>query len=151
MSTDPDPAPDPVPLAEDLAVLLAVCDVLTVKALETMGKWILRIDRPRACEAKTVGLPLHQAHTRWPVITDAIVDKALRGAWDVIPAMLDTHGCCDVTSRQVTAMLDSYVHDLAITGTRHTIGELRYRFYFALDLSIYPVTPPPVEAVHAAV
>jgi hypothetical protein len=124
--------------AIDRHVLLAVCDVLCVKALETMGKWILRVERRRYGEAQLTGLPLHQAHTRWPV-TDDIVDKALRGAWDVIPAMLSEHGCCGVTAEQVTSMLDSYVHDLAITGTPHSIAELYYRFCTALGPPVYVV------------
>lgn len=116
------------------SALLAVCDVLTVKALESMGKYIVRAERSRF---RVLGSrPFYVAHTLWRP-TDQIVSKALRGAWDVVPALLDTHGCCGVTSVQVTRMLDEYVHDLAITGTPHTLGDLQYRFEDRLGLPVY--------------
>lgn len=140
------PSPCPVCGAYSLApdtdrsALLAVCDVLTTKALENMGKFIVRISRERF---RLLGTrPWHVAHTMWPV-ADEIVDKALRGAWDVVPAMLDAHGCCGITSRQVTQMLDEYVHDLAVSGTAHSVEELRYRFETRLGLPVYDL-----EAAH---
>jgi hypothetical protein len=114
--------------------LLAVCDVLVIKALETMGKWIVRAERSRYRALGT--RPWYTAHTLWQP-NDEVVDKALKGAWDVVPAMLDNHGCCDITPRQIEVMLDSYVHDLVITGTAHDIKELRYRFDNALGLPVY--------------
>lgn len=116
------------------SALLAVCDVLVLKALETAGKWIVRSDRSRF---RTLGTrPYFLAHTLWQP-EEMIVTKALRGAWDVVPALLDGHGCCGVTSRQVTEMLDGYVHDLVITGTAHTLRELSYRFSDRLGLPVY--------------
>lgn len=118
----------------ETTALLAVCDVLVLKALETMGKRIVRAERSRF---RTLGTrPFYLAHTLWqPDEGDA--DKALRSAWDVVPAMLDTHGCCNATPVQVTAMLDSYVHDLVITGTPHTLDELEYRFTARLGIPVY--------------
>lgn len=118
----------------DSSALLAVCDVLVLKALETMGKWIVRIERSRHRALGT--RPFYLAHTLWPP-SDDIVTKALRGAWDVVPALMNGHGCCDVTSVQVTRMLDSYVHDLVITGTAHRLPELAYRFTDSLGLPVY--------------
>jgi hypothetical protein len=34
-------------------------------------------------------------------------------------------------------MLDEYVHDLVITGTPHSLGELHYRFENRLGLQVY--------------
>jgi hypothetical protein len=119
-------------------VLLAVCDVLVVKALEKLGGWIVRYERSRSHEARIANLPLHQAHTRWQV-TDDIVDKALKGAWDVIPAMLTEHGCCGVTAADVTSCLDEYVHDLAVAGWPHALAELHYRFETRLHLPVIVV------------
>jgi len=116
------------------SALLAVCDVLVLKALETMGKWIVRADRSRFRALGTK--PYFVAHTIWQP-TDETVTKALRSAWDVVPALLDGHGFCEVTSRQVTAMLDSYVHDLVVTGTPHQLQELAYRFTDRLGLPVY--------------
>jgi hypothetical protein len=118
----------------DRSALLAVCDVLTIKALESMGKYIVRASRERYRLKGT--RPWHVCHTLWPA-EDDIVTRALRGAWDVVPAMLDAHGCCGVTSRQVTRMLDDYVHDLVVSGTEHSVAELRYRFETRLGLPVY--------------
>ena len=140
MNTSRIPSECPVCGAYSLApeastsALLAVCDVLTIKSLETIGKWIVRAERSRF---RVLGTrPWYVAHTLWQP-EDAIVSKALRGAWDVVPAMVDEHGCCDVTSRQIVAMLDSYVHDLVVTGTAHTIGELQYRMETRLGLPVF--------------
>lgn len=116
------------------SALLAVCDVLVIKALEKMGNYIVRADRARF--RQIAQKPVYLAHTIWAP-TDDIVSKATRGAWDVVPALLDVHGCCDVTSVQVTGMLNAYVHDLAITGTEHTLRELMYRFETQLGLPVY--------------
>jgi len=118
-------------------VLLAVCDVLCIKALEALGGRILRAERARYAEWG----PTHRelVHTHWPAPADALVAKALRGAWDVVPAMLAHHGCCGVTADQVTKVLDDYVHDLAITGSPHTLAELHYRFETRLNLPVYLV------------
>lgn len=115
------------------SVMLAVCDVLVFKVLETVGKVIVRSDRHRFRMKGT--RPWFEMHTLWPP-EEQHVTKALRGAWDVVPAMLASYGCCEVTPAQVTAMLDSYVHDLCITGTPHSIDQLRYRF-LSLGLPVY--------------
>jgi hypothetical protein len=124
------------------SALLAVCDVLVLKALETMGKWIVRADRSRYRALGT--RPYWIAHTMWQP-TDATVTKALKGAWDVVPAMLPDHGCCDVTPVQITRLLDLYVHDLAITGTEHALPELAYRFTAHLGLPVYLRVEEPVH------
>lgn len=119
------------------SALLAVCDVLVVKALEKIGNRIVKGAPRREGRHHTLGdRPWHTAHTVWPAEED-LVAKTLRGAWDVVPAMLDTHGCCGITSWQVTEMLDSYVRDLVITGTVHEFTELLYRFETRLGLPVY--------------
>lgn len=113
--------------------LLAVCDVLVIRALEVAGKRIVRTERSRF---RVLGTrPWHVAHTIWRP-TPEQVTKSLQNAWDVVPAMLDAHGCCGVTSRQVTAMLDRYASDLLITGTAHNLVDLRYRFESVLGITI---------------
>ena len=120
--------------ATQRSVLLAVCDVLVCKALEKLGSFVVRAERARY---NLLGArPMLLAHTLWPP-TDAMVTKALRAAWDVVPALLDRHGCCDVTSHEVTGMLDSYVHDLAVTGTAHDLNELAHRFHDQLGLPVF--------------
>lgn len=124
--------------------LLAVCDVLVVKALEKTGKMLARNsgNRQRAKVAST--LPWHLIHTAVPA-TPRDIDKGLHGAWDVVPAMLANHGCCNVTARQVEQMVDGYARDLLITGTPHRIKELRYRFERFLGVPLPDDTPAYVE------
>lgn len=108
--------------------LLAVCDVLTIKALETVGKRLVRADRSRFKVMS--GRPYHLAHTIWTP-DDAEVAKSLRGAWDVAKMLIDRHGE-EHSPTAVTVMLNEYVHDLCITGTPHTVEELAYRFHARL-------------------
>lgn len=122
--------------------LLAVCDVLVVRTLEAIGKRIVRSERPRYRQLGT--RPWHEAHTLWRP-EEHEVEKLLRGSWDVVPALLLNHGIARVTSRQVEAMLDQYVRDLAITGTAHTLDDLRYRFEAVLGIpltDLQPYCPP---------
>lgn len=125
------------------SALLAVTDVLVVKALEKVGKMLARNAGNRQRVKVAASTPWHLVHTIVaPSPKD--IDKGLFGAWDVIPAMLANHGCCGVTSRQVEAMMDSYVRDLLITGTAHSIEDLRYRFerFLGIDLTDpEPYTP----------
>lgn len=117
-------------------ILVAVCDVLIVKALERVGAFLIRGSRSRYDAA--AGTPLHLIHTKWRA-PDELTARALRGAWDVVPALLDSHGCCDVPSDAVIRVLDDYVHDLVITGTEHVVqgdGGLEYRFISRLGLSL---------------
>lgn len=121
-------------LSTQSSALLAVCDVLVVRALEVMGKRIVREDGKRNRFSVLDGRPWHIAHTLWAPDPN-MIRKALQGAWIVVPAMLDSHGCCGVTAQAVTRMLDRYVADLLLTQTAHTLAELRYRF--ATELSIH--------------
>lgn len=114
--------------------LVAVCDVLVVKALERVGNHILR-QPGRGRHVYTRATPKHLIHTVEQA-PDEFIARALRGAWDVVPAIIEVHGCCGVTSVQVTELLDDYVHDLVITGTPHGNDELRYRFQSRLGLSL---------------
>lgn len=120
------------------STLLAVCDVLVRKALEQLGKYLVRASRPRFRQLGN--RPWLLAHTLWTP-DDAMVSKALRGAWDVVPALLDIHGCCGITSVQVVDMLNVYVHDLAVTGMAHDISLLHARFVNGLNLPVPEVLP----------
>lgn len=122
------------------ARMLAVSEVLTVKVLEVIGKRIVRNERSRF--AHLHGTPFHEAHTLWPMESDPEVTILLRGAWDVVPAMMSTHGNCgEASPEQVTSMLDDYVHDLVLTGTKHSVEELAYRFRTVLGMPVYYRTP----------
>lgn len=111
----------------DATALVAVVDVLVVKALEAVGKRIVRSDRARFNALR--GRPFHEAHCLWP--TDILtVSKATKGAWDVVPALLDNHGCPGVESGRVVTLLDAYVTQVATHGVPHRLdrlaGALRY-------------------------
>jgi len=49
---------------------------------------------------------------------------ATKGAWDVVPALLDNHGCPGVDSGRVVTLLDAYVSQLATHGAPHTLARL---------------------------
>jgi hypothetical protein len=119
----------------NVSVLLAVCDVLVLKALEKMGNFIVRAERQRY---QVIGdKPKYMAHTIWTP-TEDVVAKAIRGAWDVVPILLQTHsGCCSFDAGLVVELLDLYVRDLAITGSEHDIDELAYRLRTKLSLPVY--------------
>lgn len=107
-------------------LLIAVGDTLVIKVLETMGKRLVRAKRSRY---QIIGdSPFHLAHTVWQV-DDEEATKALRGAWDVVPLLIQRH-CegCGITASSVVEVLDDYVHDLVITGIPHRTEELAYRF-----------------------
>jgi hypothetical protein len=121
-----------------IMTLMAVCDVLVVKALEKMGNYIVRASRERY---NAIGdQPFYLAHTIWPA-NDAIVSKALKGAWDVVPLILDTHGPLELDAAVATAVLDQYVHDLAVTGARHELNVLAYRLRSGLELPVFIIHP----------
>lgn len=139
--TQHDPAPCPLcgslsgsTVAMQSSALLAVCDVLVVRALEAIGKKIIRQERSRF--SRFGHRPWHEAHTVWAPPREDMVERDLSNAWEIVPAMLDVHGCCGVTSRQVTLTLDSYVRDLLVTGTAHHVTELRYRLESRLGVEL---------------
>jgi hypothetical protein len=120
--------------ASAATTLLVVCDVLVVKALESLGKYIVRADRSRYRVLALDELDYACAHTRWPPDV-VMIGKALRGAWDVVPPLVATYGP-GVSAPRVTHMLDEYVTDLALTGSCHSEQELGYRFRKDLNLSV---------------
>lgn len=112
-----------LPVSSQASSLLAVCDVLVIKTLEQIGKWVVRSgDRNRYQHRGDT--PWHLCHTLWPV-PDKGLDRVLANAWDVIPAMLSTYGCCDATPKQVSAVLDVYVRDLVKRQVGHDAKEMR--------------------------
>lgn len=104
--------------------IVAACDVLVVRALEVVGKRIVRADRSR--HRGMGSRAWHEAHTLWAADPKA-VDKGLADAWTTIPAVVGEHGCCGLTPDQLAVVLDRYARDLLATGTPHTTAELRYR------------------------
>lgn len=130
-------------LAERSA-LLAVSDVLVYRSLEVVGKRIVRAERRRF---KLLGTrPWHEAHTLWLPDSNT-VDKALNGAWDVVPALLSAHGACGTTPVNVTHILDGYVRFLLRKGQPHTVEALRAELERELMIK-FPVEAGHVEAHH---
>ena len=122
----------------DATALVAVVDVLVVKALEAVGKRIVRADRARFNALK--GRPFHEAHVLWP--TDIItVSKATKGAWDVVPALLDNHGCPGIESGRVVTLLDAYVSQVATHGAPHRLDRLVTALRYVLPENALIRTP----------
>lgn len=122
----------------DATALVAVVDVLVVKALEAVGKRIVRADRARFNALK--GRPFHEAHVLWP--TDIVtVSKATKGAWDVVPALLDNHGCPGIESGRVVTLLDAYVAQVATHGVPHRLDRLVTALRYVLPENALIRTP----------
>lgn len=123
--------------------LLAVCDVLVVRALEAVGRRIVRAgDRStRGSRFRTMGTrPWHEAHTLWAPDQD-MVEKGLQGCWDVLPALLDNHAVGGATTAQVRSAVDDYVRDLLGSSTAHDVNLLRYRLEARLGVAMASAAP----------
>lgn len=122
-----------LPVAEQTSVIFAVSDVLVYKVLEALGKRIVREQRGRFNEL--AGRPWHIAHTLWQP-SQVMVERTFRGAWDIIPALLDSHGDKRVSARELEAMLTAYAGGLARTGLAHTKERLAHEFHVVLGLAV---------------
>lgn len=122
----------------DATALVAVVDVLVVKALEAVGKRIVRADRARFNALR--GRPFHEAHVLWPadIVT---VSKATKGAWDVVPALLDNHGCPGIESGRVVTLLEAYVSQVATHGVPHRLDRLVTALRYVLPENALIRTP----------
>ena len=69
------------------------------------------------------------------------VGKATRGAWDVVPALLDNHGCPGVDPGRITTLLDAYVSQLATHGAPHRLGRLVTALRYVLPADALIRTP----------
>lgn len=99
------------------APLVTACDVLVLKALESVGKRLVRSDRARY---RVLGTrPFHEAHCLWPA-PDDLVSKALRSAWDVVPSL-----CIHVPDiPNLTSVLDMYVKAVIQAQKPHDVNDL---------------------------
>ena len=147
------PGPCPVCGAVSIApavqrsTLLAVCCVLTVKALEKLGNHMLRHGGSRSLHRELGSRPRHEAHTLWRASPEQ-VDRALTGAWDVVEALLSDLGCSGISHRQVQAMLTDYVHDLASAMAPHSVEALQGYFQRQLGLPVYDLQHDLASAGH---
>ena len=99
------------------APLVTACDVLVLKALESVGKRLVRSDRARY---RVLGTrPFHEAHCLWEA-PDDLVSKALRSAWDVVPSL-----CMHVPDiPNLTSVLDMYVKAVIQAQKPHDVNDL---------------------------
>jgi len=109
---------------EDDRGLIGACDVMVMRALELIGKRIVRIDRSRY--ARLEGRPFHQAYLLWQPDAEQL-EKSLAGAWDYLPQIIDDHADSHVTGSQLALLLDRYVRDLIQARRGHDVDELRFR------------------------
>ena len=104
--------------------LLAASDVLVLRALELIGKRIVRVDRSRF---RRMGvLEFHEAHVLWQP-EEEMLEKSLATAWTFVEQVVREHARADIDSRQVVLILDRYVRDLVQGMRAHDVTELRYR------------------------
>lgn len=104
--------------------LAAAADVLVLRALELLGKRIVRVDRSRF--NRLGELQFHEAHVLWQPDAD-MLDKALHGAWDLLPQVVRNHARSNIDANEVRLALDRYVRDLVQMMRTHDVDELRYR------------------------
>lgn len=104
--------------------LAAACDVLVLRALELLGKRIVRVERSRFKRLGT--LAFHEAHLLWQPDRDTL-DKALASAWDYLPEVIQNHARNDISPTEVRLALERYIHDLVQMKRGHSVEELRYR------------------------
>src|SRR3546814_19120160 len=100
-----------LPALAERSALLDVCDVLVLKALDSLGRKIIR--QPRSRFKEFGGRPWHVAHTQWrPAVTD--VDRTLDSTWDVLPSLLPPPRphAPGITAEQVTTRLAEHVRPL---------------------------------------
>jgi hypothetical protein len=103
--------------------LIAASDVLVLRALELVGKRVVRQDRSRY---KRLGnLPWFEAHCLWRV-DPTTLDKALADAWSMVPIVVRSWPCSELDSAQLRAILDRYVRELVGSQRGHEIAELAY-------------------------
>lgn len=108
-------------------VLLAVCDAIVTKNLETLGKRIIREDRSRYAERRHRALDLHVVHTQW-CLSPQSVDRALTDAWETVPFLLSAYGADDDLIQRITPILDTYTRELLNFRIPHTSENLARRF-----------------------
>lgn len=122
-----------------------MCDVLVIKALEKLGKYLVRKDGSRYRERQRI--EWHEAHLIWQP-TPAVVDRVLSDAWEVVPALVDTYGVSETTSEDVIAMLSAYARGLAISGRPHTSEQLQQQFADVLGIPVFDMDE--TETLHHA-
>lgn len=114
-----------LPAVAERSALLDVCDVLVIKALDALGRKIVR--QPRSRFKEFDGRPWHVAHTQWrPDPKD--VARTLDTAWDVLPALLASRraDALGVSPEVVSACLNEYVRLLLERSLEHDAVSLRY-------------------------
>lgn len=139
-STQTQPSPCPVcgsysstTLAAAYSGLLSMCDVLVLKSLESLGKQILRAERSRY--ARQGETPIYLVHTLWQP-DSRMVERALRDAWEVVPAVLSPYDLTAALTLKVTETLDGYVRSLITQGIGHSRLELKWRLEHLLGVEI---------------
>lgn len=121
------------PIPSKYSVLLAVSDVLVLKALEGLGRRIVREERGRFQHLD--GRPFHDAHTVWRP-TMPMMNRTLDSAWEVMPAILSNHDSCGITLEQITTLLSRYLIDLVNEERGHALDELTKRFIDSFGITI---------------
>lgn len=103
--------------------LVAACDVLVLRALELVGKRIVRAERSRF--GRIGDKPFHEAHVLWQPDSE-MLEKSLATAWTFLPQIVGTHAMPHVSPKQVELVLDRYVRDLVTQMRGHDVMDLRY-------------------------
>jgi hypothetical protein len=113
-----------LPTPIDDRSLIAACDVLVLRALELVGKRVVRMDRSRY--GRMGDRPFYEAHLLWQ--PDSVqLDRALESAWDLVPHVVSVHGRPHLSPVEIRLVLDRYVRELIKATRGHDVTELAYR------------------------
>ena len=100
-------------------VLLALSDLAVLTACERAWNRVM----PRSARAGVPPHARHSAYVQTPIYPEAI-DKALAGAWDLLPMLAVRHDL-DVPWEQWAALLDGYTRALLMACEHHEPDRLR--------------------------
>jgi hypothetical protein len=103
-----------------------------MRALELIGKRVARDGRARFGAMQRSGMDWSDVHTVWKPEPHH-VEAALAGAWNVLPRMVNEHGCCSLQERKLTLLLDGYVRELVFSMQPHKFEELERRIRDAIQ------------------
>lgn len=109
----------------DQRAMLAICDALVLKALETLGKRIVRQDRSRYRNVQDRNFI--EAYSQWPV-HPVTLEKSLTGAWDLLPILLQHHVPEKGDIQALEVFLDRYVRETVLKNKKHSLGRLYREF-----------------------
>lgn len=109
--------------SEEAVKLTILADMVVRRALESVGKRILRADRSRFRRLDELGRDITDAHTAW-LADEVEAGRAIRGAWAILPGALSAHDLTHVDPAQLSQVLEEFVLHHVRTSRRYEVSRL---------------------------